>query len=319
MTSLARFTWSAWLPGALVLFSAPARAEERSFALDYWAPEGCTAASAFVERVRARTHPDRWEHAAALSVSIRVVASDRRFVARLAIEEPGLAPTVRSVDGSTCPEVVEALSLILALAIDPEQRLPAPEPPSKAPAPEAPRAPVPAVAWAAGAGGALSTGLAPGVSPGARIFLDAALSGGSGRLALSYAPEHVAAVEGGTIGVSLFAGTLDACPFDARPWEGVALTPCVTVTAGVRHVRGTPEGIFGPVSGERWPVWAAAGAKGRVAAHLALGLWVELEAEAVIPISRNSFVFDFDGQLRPVFDVPVAALGAAASLAYHFP
>jgi hypothetical protein len=209
--------------------------------------------------------------------------------------------------------------LIVALAIDPEQRLPEPAPLPKPAELPAPHAQARSVTWAMGAGGVVRAGLSPSVAPGVAVFADLGVSGVGGRLAVSYLPKRSSAVDGGTMDASLLAATLDACPLRVGPWDGLLFDPCVSLSAGLLDVRGAPEGIYVSLPRERRLAWAAAGIRGRVEARLYGGLWAELEADALLSLSRKSFVFTIDGQDQTVFAVPLLTLGGALSLAYHFP
>ena len=124
----ARSTWAA--------LSEPIRVR-------FEAPEGCPDEAAFLDQVRARTAKARVAAAGekARTFSVRLTQEGRSIRGRLAIEESADPTGLREVTGERCAEVVSALALITALAVDPQAltaapaRLPAPPPAPPAPPP----------------------------------------------------------------------------------------------------------------------------------------------------------------------------------------
>jgi len=116
-------------------------ADQEPVLLTYDALDGCPARAEFVRQVEGRTPRAGW---------VTEAPGARRFVVVIAgsLAQPRGALTVlsdegaatRVVQGETCEEVVAALALITAVAIDPQAKLVVPEP---VPAPPTP-APVPA-------------------------------------------------------------------------------------------------------------------------------------------------------------------------------
>jgi hypothetical protein len=95
------------------------------------APPDCATAEAFYESVRRRTERVRpvIEGEPGVRVVVRLMRVGTRAHGELrVIGEHGESDT-RRVDGNTCTEVVDALSLTVALAIDPTVHLAPPEPP----------------------------------------------------------------------------------------------------------------------------------------------------------------------------------------------
>ena len=151
-----RLIGCATLTGALVLLSAPARADKESLTLEYQAAVGCPDRARFIERVhtfttKAEVADD--DGTPRRKFGIRVTRAAGAVTGELAIDDRG-ARTTRSVSGATCDEVVSALALATALAVDPdalsgepptestpaEPALPA-APPKPAPPKPAPAAP----------------------------------------------------------------------------------------------------------------------------------------------------------------------------------
>ncbi len=113
------------------------------------APTGCSDAEAFFAGVLART---RHVHRArpgetAVRLTVQVTRVGPRVHGELRVNEAGGEAETRRVDGTTCTEVVQVLSLTAALAIDPAADLLPPAGPDKPPATPSPvRAPPSAAA-----------------------------------------------------------------------------------------------------------------------------------------------------------------------------
>lgn len=104
--------------------------------VNYDAPSECPNAAAFYDAVSARTdhvRPAVGEEPR-LDVTVRVTRDARGFAGEVREVVNGKESAVRSMDGQTCKEVVEALSLTVALSIDPNAHAPA-APPTGAPSP----------------------------------------------------------------------------------------------------------------------------------------------------------------------------------------
>jgi hypothetical protein len=137
-----------WLPAAAlasgVLVPAVAAADPLPLRIDYHADAGCPGEDVFLDEIRWRTALARVAAPgdAALEVRVRV---DRRGAAshgEVTLGQGG-GRVVRAIHGDACDEVVSALALITALAVDPHASLAhrqpgaAPAPPPAAPAAEA--------------------------------------------------------------------------------------------------------------------------------------------------------------------------------------
>src|SRR4051794_21782829 len=110
---------------ALIALGQPAAPDDLPIRIDFEAPAGCSDTTAFQEGVASRI--DR----AAL---IRARKAGVKLVVRLARSRGGVhgelrmiddrgATQPRKVDGASCAEAVEVLSLTAAIAIDPSARL----------------------------------------------------------------------------------------------------------------------------------------------------------------------------------------------------
>jgi hypothetical protein len=110
--------------------SAVARAETSSaVSIDYAAPAGCPGAEAFTKELTARAPRAqigaRGAHARA--VIVRILVRGRLFDGQLVLRDAGVE-TERTVSAATCAEVVSALALITAVAVDPAAAASAPSP-----------------------------------------------------------------------------------------------------------------------------------------------------------------------------------------------
>jgi hypothetical protein len=110
---------------ALGLLGAIASSDAIGIRIELDAPSDCATAEAFYEKVRSRTERVRpvVEGEAGVRVVVRITRLGAKTHGELrVIGESGESDT-RRVDGSSCTEVVEALSLTVALAVDPTARL----------------------------------------------------------------------------------------------------------------------------------------------------------------------------------------------------
>ena len=220
----------------------------------YDAPAECPNAQAFYDAVRARTDHVRQAvgEEPRLDVTVRVTREPRGFAGEVREVVNGKESAVRSMDGETCKEVVEALSLTVALSIDPDAHAPVakpvPSPPPQAPPaaanPTAPLAPQPTsvplrleiglsalgtVVDTAGSslGGALFATVLREASPRTSSSVQLALLFAS--TGLPSAPSDHRTRFG--------ALALDACPWRRRVAD-VELAPCAIGSFGVLEVTG---------------------------------------------------------------------------------
>jgi hypothetical protein len=123
----------------------PAHADTESIALDYRASTGCPGRERFVEQVRALTTKAELVEADPALRQFRVEAERKgnSVTGRLSIIKDGES-SEREVKGKTCGEVVSALALATAIAVDPSVLGGEPEP--KEPKEEPPPPPKPPLA-----------------------------------------------------------------------------------------------------------------------------------------------------------------------------
>jgi hypothetical protein len=107
------------------------------------APPDCATAESFYQGIRDRTDRVRTAEQGenTVELSVRLVRAGSKVQGELRMSGEHGESDTRRVEGATCDEVLEALSLTAALALDPTARLvtpPAPASPPSAPAPVTP-------------------------------------------------------------------------------------------------------------------------------------------------------------------------------------
>ncbi len=139
---------------ALATMSAFA-ADTEPIRLRFEAPPDCPGEAAFLDQVRARTAKVRVAATAekARTFAVRLTQEGGKVHGRLAIEDSASQTEIREVTGERCAEVVSALALITALAVDPHAST---APPARLPAAPLPP-PAPAIGSDPSAPGASST------------------------------------------------------------------------------------------------------------------------------------------------------------------
>ena len=138
---------------ALLAWAAPAAADTEPIRIVFHAPAGCPDEAAFTGQITARTQRARLAAAGEVARTFSVTISPARGArarGKLVIDDPRGPSASRAVSG-TCEEVVSALGLVAALAIDPRASTapkplsaqPPPAPPPSPPPPPRPREPLP--------------------------------------------------------------------------------------------------------------------------------------------------------------------------------
>ena len=261
------------------------------------APPDCSSADAFYEGVSSRT--ERVRRAAPYETGTRLFVRLTRVGARVYGElhltgEHGESDR-RSVTGETCSEVVEALSLTAALALDPAARLtPRPEPqpsPPPAPAPPCPEPPLPEPSGSFDldlearlvAVQLLTSGMSAGAGAGVRLRP----AGGGGPfvgLGLLHARNDVWS-DPDRAAVELTAATLSVCAGSFDLGARLSVSPCALGIGGFLDASG--RGVSTPDSAVR--SWWSAGPLLSLEASLgAVGL--EVSGALGIPLMKRRFV-----------------------------
>lgn len=120
------------LASAVLCLVSPAHAEKETILLDFRGGASCPDRAEFVRRVQAITAkaevaPD--EEVGHRRFGIHVTRAPGGVKGELEIDDQG-AKTARRVTGKTCDEVISALALATALAIDPDALSATPSPPT---------------------------------------------------------------------------------------------------------------------------------------------------------------------------------------------
>jgi len=299
--------------------------------IEYHAPAGCPDGRAFVLQVSGRTARFRSSDDSPRAFVVELTVTDGARGRLTTID--GDARATRELHGDTCEEVVSALALVAALAIDPNaSTLPVtPAPPlvvTPAAAPPPPPSPMPrrkALPWHLDLGfGVEATGaVSPsdvlvGLGPFVEGSVDLGAFAPALRLSLRAAPARASPVEsGGTAHFGWWLVTAEACV----RWSLVrdssgrtfAVAPCARAGVGMLRVDGSD--VFSPRGEGR--AWLDLGSLVRVRwAPLRIG-FIELTGGAVFPLTRDRFHFD-----NPDTTVHRAALVGAlvgGDVGVHFP
>jgi hypothetical protein len=315
----------------LTLFvTRPAAAEDRvALQLRYEAPASCPTAEMFFTQVEPRTPLARaaspGEPATALVIVIKSVPGGS--TATLELRAPDGATSTREVSAAQCEQVVTALALMTALAVDPNASVAAvaehaqPAAPAKAAVPPpSPRPPATAPAsrarlrWEVGAAVEVLGGVATDPVLLVRPFVELGQDAPWGyALRVSAArAQGLAQTNAGAAQLTLWAGRLEACPLRFEPSAAVRISPCLAVDAGQLQALG--KGVSPAKQVDR--PWLASGGIGRLEFGFLGVLAIELSGELFLPIVRDRF---FVGADTTVHRAPAVAGGAALGLGVRFP
>ncbi|HEX6273754.1 MAG TPA: hypothetical protein VFZ53_11970 [Polyangiaceae bacterium] len=298
------------------------------------APADCSTDEAFFQGVRSRT--DRVRRAEAgetgTELGVRVTKTSGKVHGELdLIGEHGESDR-RVVDGETCDEVVEALSLTAALALDPTARVEparpapaAPPPPATAPPPCPPAPPSQAVPksfelglharaavasvvtpeWSIG-GLALAT-----LRPVALVPNGPSFGFGVGYLSNSFVVSEEAG-EQREVATRLTTVLLRACPlrFAAAVW--LRIEPCAVGKGGFLEAEAS--GFSNPESVAR--TWWSLGAEMAVEVGWGSGFSVELAPSLDVPLVERRFTTGEPPE--PAGDTPVVSAGVSLGIGYYF-
>jgi hypothetical protein len=315
------------IPSAVFLSVSVAHAGTQSRAIDfeYNAAPGCPSESEFtaklagIARDQRRAERDDGGQRALVVVGPSGVGAVGA-VGRLTLVAPSGETSTREIGGESCAQVVDALVLILHLALDPDASLDsrsAPPPVSLAPAPSP--APVDAVTsvgpgmhWRlsasahAGATGAVPSGVQFSLPLFVELGREQAIAlrrwTPSVRLGFERGFGASAQVPEGGAEFTWTTGRLDGCAsFSAAP--ALALGPCLGFDVG--DLQGVGQ-IAHPRDQSR--VWFAVEGLARGRLKVGSPVFVEVEAGAVVPLARYTFIFD-----PGTYIYVVPAIGAKAS------
>lgn len=329
-------------------WAAPARAdsagpEEQPLRIQYAAHEGCPDALGFFWHVRARTRRVRLAEEGELAIvtSVRIDRDAGESVGTLEIPGPGpeSQPFVRRVRAQSCEEVVLALSLVLALAYDPDAVLvfpPVPQapPPSKPPPvrpilASVPSPPSPAPErhpWRAAFAldGLFMNGVVTNaLSPGFGAVLEFGRSGGplAPTLGASFVflPKRTIGADTGPSATFGYAGArISLCPLGFDVSERLTVAPCLGADIGGLSASSR---YPTPLDADPPPVlWGQASLFARLRWNFFDRFFGETTAGAGVSFYRAPFsVYGRRGEEIPVFQPSTVVADFGVGLGAYFP
>ena len=322
---------------------SPEGREVEAIRVNYQAHAGCPDFASFYAQVRARTPLVRLAEGnePARLFAIDVLAGQDESVGSLSVHESTGAIAIREVRDASCAEVVAALALIVAVAIDPSSLTrppapppepteppeqpppeplppprppPEPDPPPPRPPPEAP----PELVWTVGLGVEGLSAVAPGLTLAGRLFVDARVETEETlepafRLSVARGLERIVTSEDDReIQLTWTSGRAEACL--SSTVGQVVLEPGAVFEGGILQGAGG-QGVVGATSRTR--PWLAIGPVARVAFSPLDPLRLELQAGGLVPLVRDSF--RLTGPRTTVFEVPPVAAHGALGVGVRLP
>ncbi len=291
------------------------------------APADCSTGEAFYQGVRSRT--DRVRRAetgeTGTELGVRVTKTAGKVHGELLLTGENGESDRRVVDGETCDEVVEALSLTAALALDPTARVspavvtPPPKPTASATAPCPPPPPPPKPSGfelGVHARASAQQVVTPGVSFGGSIGVSASPiasrpTGPWFGLALGYLGNDLLK-EPDDIAAHLTTANLSACPIRPQLGSIFFVSPCALIKGGFLEARGL--GVSNPAWVFR--TWGSVGAEVVLELDLGAGMSVELAPVVEVPLIKRHFVSGEPPEA--IGETPAVSAGASLGIGYHF-
>lgn len=320
----------------------PAATEVKPVRVEIDSPDGCGNADDFLISLRSRTNLVRQATGdePRTTLQVRLLGMRHHVLGELRMIDDRGRTDIRRVQGPNCDDVLQALSLAAAVALDPSVLLPPavaiPAPTKIAAAPAPPALPsreatLAAPAKAADAPfspfspggsqfelGAATAGayvLSSGVSPGLSVFLRWTLArSGAFQPTVGMAVTHLRndiLMAPGAAQSTLTGIALTVC---GAGWRGSVITvkPCVLGMAGWLSVSGQHSVRTSKVG----LLWLSAGAAMRTAVRLGGGFSLDLEAGASVPFIRREFYTTLPSHV--VDKTAVISPGAGLGVSYGF-
>lgn len=339
----ARGGWA--IVAAAATFTARAEAEPRPLTVQYRAHEGCPSEEVLIEEITWRTPLVRVAAPGEEGYEVRARITKRGATSRGQVSVwTGRAWITREIAGPSCAEVVGALGLVTALAIDPRAstgRKAPPPPPPPAPRPLPPPPPRPRFApiapeleapplpafpvawdrprpWMIGARAAVAIAPAPRPLFGAALFFARTFDearAASLRVALEIAATGSFDVGPGGASFLRVVGRVDGCAFAIRPWKWLSIVPCLGAEAGALRGAGVASASLPAVDSATVP-WVALGLLPLASIHLGAAS-IEAQGGPLFPLVRRQFNFQ-----RPDFivhDVPPVTGAVSLGVGIAFP
>lgn len=331
---------------ALVVSASCWAGEPQRYELEYTAEVPCPDRRAFEQLLQTQL-TESGDASAVIQARaiVRLSRSAAGMVGRFDLVRQDGSRSSRELESASCDEAATALAFVLALALSGR------EPPSDAdsnasqpPAPDPlvarPSAPVvgrhqpaydpdqrqasSARRWRFGLG--VQLGARSGVGPRFTPVEAAVVGFRSNPPHPWYLSLRIAFLRGQPLthsdaaGDSTFewlAGRVEGCFWSATLTRVLTATPCVATHVGQLTVVGAPKPLPGAAGGRASALWLEAGGGVRFELELMKALSLELQGEALVPLTRYRFAFD-----RPdtdVYRVPPLAAYALFGLVAHFP
>jgi hypothetical protein len=293
---------ASWVVGVIAAWfvSLSARADDSGrFRLDWFAPATCPERATVQAAIEKALQPGAVSAGAPMVVRVRVSQVQANSWTGEIWMYNDVSSGERTIEGRTCTQVVDAVTLIVSLALD-AQRQAAPEPPRAARVPAARARPDEPLHLFAALRALGDKGSLPQPDVGLGLVLAAQYRLLSVELQGSaWLPRRV---QGGPVADSggefqLYTGAARGC-IDALSWptNGVALGPCAGAELG--GMRGSSYGLSHPAP--RTALWAAGLAGLSLRYVSSASLFAALLAEASVPWRRPGWqIMDFGLVFRP--------------------
>jgi len=311
-------------------FATEARAADagQPFRLEYWAKGHCPDAAEFARQIQSRAPHLRLAEGdePALGFYAELVEGGGSATGRLTARSPDGREVVREVGGQTCDDVVTALALIAALAMDPNQ--PATRPRARREQrhtvePEAvvdstPEPVSPLERWTYGVGGGLGfeSAIAPSPGFGLDVMFEAEAPGGSALRPLLLVSAHRSSspgtqTEGGTVALTWLALRSAVCPLRWPEQTPLYLRACGFLDIGA--LQGSASNQFESHSATH--TWFAGGGFGRLEAMVG-DVAFELDGGVAVPFLHQDF--GVPNQALAAFSTPGSGALGRIGLSYRF-
>jgi hypothetical protein len=310
--------------------------EQKPIRIQYSAHEGCPDALGFFWHVRARTQRVRLAEPGELAelATIHIDRDEGGSAGTLELPPMDGRPFSRRVEASTCGEVVLALSLVLALAYDPDAittfptviTAPSSQPPPTVAAPSEvlaqppPPAP-PKFGAAAGIAAYALGGIAPGLSSVLAPFIEYGSNADRlwkprvmASLIFQIPAQEVRTLDGRSATLLFFGGQLTGCPIWASIAPGMTVAPCLGFDLG-QIIGSGSEGVDSAQTGSLW--WIAFEAIGRLRATLTGPVFAEFVGSGGVTLSHGEFVLQGPPEAH-LYKVPNAFGSFGLGLGVHF-
>lgn len=299
--------------------------------LELTAPSGCSSLRELLAAIQRRNGRVRLasnsEPALALHVTIRTEESGGAS-GELTVQTQQGESSARSVTGSSCEAVVDALALTAALSLGSYEFTPPPVAapvaapplaalpprPSSFPASDEPASGASHWRWEAGAQASLGQMVTPHLQAGGAL-LGRARWERAGPLSpsLTFAISHTRNElfeSSRHAGMSLTGVSLSACPVSLRLGPAVRLEPCVA--ASVAELKASGRDLPSATAVSR--SWWGAGGLARLSVSPWPALSLELEGGALVPLVERHFIVEPSG--RSLGSTPDVAPFVTAGLAH---